>query len=148
MYEKEILSYEQKRKESVIGKLKYVSTRKPAVLDNVLQYLPPGALHKATRHLWSGDPLAKWTQRISDQAYVNHHSKVLHGDISYHTDGRLNSSAVFRLESLEKSILKANRPYTLADSQDYAMPEIQLELSISRANKLRRKLESLRKYSF
>lgn len=146
MYEKEILSYEQKRKENVIGKLKYVSTREPDLFDNVVQYLPPGALHKATRHLWSGDPLAKWAQRISDEAYVNHHSKVLRGDISYHADGRLNSSAVFRLKSLEESILKANRPYTFVNSQDYVDPEAELELSISKANKLRRKLERLRKY--
>jgi len=137
------IMYDRALKENVISNLMSVSAHKPDLFDHITKFLSPGDLKGATRHLGPYHSMSRWTQRVSDRAYVEHHSNVLKGNLSYRTDGRLNRMAVGRLERLEGYILKANRPYTLADSQPYACPEVQLELSIKRANELRRELQRL-----
>lgn len=143
IYERALIAYDRKIKENVISNLMSVSAHEPDLLDHVAKSLSPGDLKGATRHLGRHHSLSRWTQRVSDRAYVEHHSNVLKGNLSYRTDGRLDRMAIGRLEGLEEDILKANRPYTLADSQPYASPGIQLELSIERANQLRRELRGL-----
>ena len=143
IYEASIIAYDRKMKENAISNLMSVSALEPDLLDNVAKYLSPGDLEGATRHLGRYHSLSQWTQRVSDRAYLKHHSNVLNGNLSYRTDGRLDHLAIGRLERLEGHILKANRPYTLADSRPFASPEIQLELSIERANELRSELQRL-----
>ena len=143
IYERALIAYDRKIKENVISNLMSVSAHEPDLFDHTTKFLSPGDLKGATRHLGRYHPLSRWTQRVSDSAYLEHHSNVLKGNLSYRTDGRLDLRAIGRLEGLEEDILKANRPYTLADSQPYASPRTQLELSIERANQLRRELRGL-----
>lgn len=137
------IMYDRALKENGISNLMSISAHEPGLFDHTTNFVPPGHLQGATRHLGRYHPLSQWTQRVSDSAYLEHHSNVLNGNLSYPTDGRLDLRAIDRLKGLEEDILKANRPYTLADSQPYASPGIQLELSIERANQLRRKLQGL-----
>lgn len=137
------IMYDRALKENGISNLMSISAHEPGLFDHTTNFVSPGHLQGATRHLGRYHPLSQWTQRVSDSAYLEHHSNVLNGNLSYPTDGRLDLRAIDRLKGLEEDILKANRPYTLADSQPYASPGIQLELSIERANQLRRKLQGL-----
>ena len=136
----------RKMKENIISNLMNFPAHKPVLLDDVAKYLSPGDLARATSHLNPYHPLSRWTKRLSDVAYVEHHSNVLSGKLSYRNDGRLDHLAIVRLELLEGYILAANRPYTLANSELYApSPEITLQKSIKRAHEIRRELQFLPK---
>jgi len=129
----------------VLHALEDVSSRAPHILDIVAKHLPPSALNNAATRFRRGGPLHKLTQRLSDKAYLQHHDNILLGkETNYRTDGRLTHLEVLYLERLEEGILRANRPYTLADSDPlHANPGRYLEISIKYANEIRRGLAGL-----
>ncbi|WP_433963128.1 hypothetical protein [Pseudomonas kurunegalensis] len=136
----DFLASERPTQLDVITRLINDSKSEPLLFEKKISPFMPRDLENATLHLPDNDPRKIWTSHIAAKAFVKHHDNVMLGNLSYHTDGKLNDDAMFFLGALEDSILRANRPYQQKDTRDYAMPEFKLASNIKRANGIRNAL--------